>query len=167
MNEMTKVQSQPEYSEKARKALAREPKLFINGGWVESSHDKTIPIIDPSNGREIARMADASDKDVDRAVAAARIAFDDGRWTGLPPIVREGMIMRLADLLEQNAAEFSELEAIDNGKPMTMAGGIDTPGAIAMLRYMAGWATKLASETSQPAAIPSGLFHAYVRREPV
>ncbi|MGE5722560.1 MAG: aldehyde dehydrogenase family protein, partial [Sphingomonadales bacterium] len=167
MNEMTKIQAQPEYSEKARKALARAPKLFINGEWVASSHDRTIPIVDPSTGREIARMVDASDKDVDRAVAAARNAFDDGRWTGLPPIVREGMIQRLADLLDQNAAEFAELEAIDNGKPMTVAGGIDIPGAVTMLRYMAGWATKLSSETSQPSAIPSGLFHAYVRREPV
>jgi phenylacetaldehyde dehydrogenase len=167
MNEMVKINAQQAYSEKAAKALARQPKLFINGAWVDSTHDKTIAIVDPSTGKEVGRMADASDQDVDRAVAAARTAFDDGRWTGLPPIVREGMIQRLADLLEANADEFAELEAIDNGKPKTIAGAIDVPGAITMLRYMAGWATKLAGETSNPVAIPDGAFHAYVRREPV
>lgn len=167
MNEMTKVRTQQAYSENAAKALAREPKLFINGEWVSSSHDKTIAIIDPSTGREVGRMADASDQDVDRAVAAARTAFDDGRWTGLPPIVREGMLHRLADLIEANADEFAELEAIDNGKPKTMSGAIDVPGSITMLRYMAGWATKIGGEVIQPSSIPGGLFHTYVRREPI
>jgi phenylacetaldehyde dehydrogenase len=167
MNEMTKVKPQLDYSEKARKALAREPKLFINGEWVSSSHDKTIAIVDPSTGREISRMADASDQDVDRAVAAARTAFDDGRWTGLPAIVRERMIHRLADLLEANADEFTELEAIDNGKPASVAGQLDIPGSITMLRYMAGWATKITGDMIEPIAIPTGLFHSYVRREPV
>jgi phenylacetaldehyde dehydrogenase len=167
MNEMTKVRTQQAYSENAAKALAREPKLFINGEWVSSSHDKTIAIIDPSTGREVGRMADASDQDVDRAVAAARTAFDDGRWTGLPPIVREGMLHRLADLIEANADEFAELEAIDNGKPKTMSGMIDVPGSVTMLRYMAGWATKIGGEVIQPSAIPGGLFHTYVRREPI
>jgi phenylacetaldehyde dehydrogenase len=167
MNEMTKINAQLDYSEKASKALGREPKLFINGEWVASSHDKTIAIFDPSTGKEVGRMADASDQDVDRAVAAARTAFDDGRWTGLPPLVREGMIRRLADLLEANAEEFAELEAIDNGKPRSVAAQIDVPGAIGMIRYMAGWATKLHGESIEPMAIPGGLFHCYVRREPI
>ena len=138
MNEMTRVSAQPAYSDAASKALARAPKLFIGGEWVESTHDRTLPVIDPSTGREIGRFVDASDADVDRAVAAARLAFDDGRWTGLPPIVREGMIHKLADLLEAHADEFAELEAIDNGKPKSMAAHADLPGAIGMLRYMAG-----------------------------
>jgi len=167
MNEMSRVATQQAYSDKARKALAREPKLFINGEWVDSSHDKTIAIVDPSTGREVGRMADASDQDVDRAVAAARTAFDDGRWTGLPPIARERLINRLADLLEANADEFAELESIDNGKPKTVSSAIDVPGAVTMMRYMAGWATKLAGETIDPVAIPNGAFHAYVRREPI
>ena len=86
MNEVTTIERvQREYSEAAKKAIARKPQLFINGEWVDSSHDKTIDIEDPSTGKVIAQMVDASDKDVDRAVAAARTAFDDGRWTGLPP----------------------------------------------------------------------------------
>jgi phenylacetaldehyde dehydrogenase len=59
------------------------------------------------------------------------------------------------------------LEAIDNGKPASIAGAVDIPGAIGMLRYMAGWATKLGGETIDPMAAPPGSFHAYVRREPI
>src|SRR5688500_10645949 len=73
MNEMTRIiAAQPAYSEAAQKMLAREPRLFIGGEWVASSHDATLPIFDPSTGREIGRFVDASDQDVDRAVAAAR-----------------------------------------------------------------------------------------------
>ncbi|HTH27361.1 MAG TPA: aldehyde dehydrogenase family protein [Sphingobium sp.] len=155
------------YSDAARKVLGRAPALFINNEWVASSHGATLPVEDPSTGREIGRIADASDLDVDRAVAAARIAFDDGRWTGLPPIVRQNMIHKLADLLEQRSAEFAELESIDNGKPIGMSSTIDVPGAVDMLRYMAGWATKLGAENPEPMSLPGGAFHTYVRREPV
>ena len=166
MNEMSRVSTQQSYSESAAKALARAPRLFIGGEWVESTHGATLPIVDPSTGQEVGRFVDASDADVDRAVAAARQAFDDGRWTGLPPIVRESMIHRLADLIERHADEFAELEAIDNGKPKSIAAMADIPGAIGMLRYMAGWTTKLGGETIAPMAAPNGAFHAYVRREP-
>ena len=166
MNEMTRISAPQSYSDAARKALSREPRLFIGGDWVESTHGATLPIVDPSTGEEVGRFVDASDSDVDRAVAAARQAFDDGRWTGLPPIVRERMIHKLADLLEAHADEFAELEAIDNGKPRTIAAAADIPGAIGMLRYMAGWTTKLGGETMPPMAAPNGAFHAYVRREP-
>ncbi|MGI4880428.1 MAG: aldehyde dehydrogenase family protein [Janthinobacterium lividum] len=167
MNEMTRIAAQPEYSVASAQALLREPHHFIGGEWVRSTHDKTIPVIDPSTGKEIGRFSDASDADVDRAVAAARLAFDDGRWTGLPPIVRQQLIHKLADLLERDLEAFAELEAIDNGKPAAMARMIDIPGAIKMLRYMAGWATKLGGEMIDPSSAPTGAFHAYVRREPL
>src|SRR5271169_1560462 len=134
---------QLDYSAAAKRALARAPALFINNEWVRSSHGATVAVEDPSVGREIARIADASDADVDRAVAAARAAFDDGRWSNLPPNRRERIINRLADLIESNAAEFAELEAIDNGKPVGMARVVDIPAAVDQLRYMAGWASKL------------------------
>jgi phenylacetaldehyde dehydrogenase len=168
MNEMTAIKlEQREYSQGAKQALSRKPALFINNEWVASSHDATIPVEDPSSGREISRIADASDRDVDRAVAAARIAFDDGRWSGLPPIARERTIQRLADLLEAHADEFAELEAIDNGKPKSMAAAVDIPGAIGQLRYMAGWATKLGGEVIEPMAMPRGTVFSYVLREPI
>jgi len=167
MNEMTGIAAQPAYSEAAQAFLDREPALFIDGQSVKSTGGKRLPVYDPSTGREIGSIVDASDADADRAVLAARAAFDDGRWTGLPPIAREGMIHKLADLLERHAAEFAELEAIDNGKPASIAGAVDIPGAIGMLRYMAGWATKISGEHIEPSALPAGAVHAYVRREPV
>jgi phenylacetaldehyde dehydrogenase len=159
--------AQLDYSAAARRALARKPALFINNEWVRSQHDVTIPVEDPSSGKEIARIVDASDADVDRAVAAARAAFDDGRWSNLPPSKRERIINRLADLIEARAAEFAELEAIDNGKPVGMATMIDIPGAIDQLRYMAGWASKLGGELIEPQSMPRGQVFSYVSREPV
>ena len=119
---------QPEYSAAAKRALARKPALFINNEWVGSTHGATLVVEDPSTGREVGRIVDASDADVDRAVAAARAAFDDGRWSNLPPSKRERIINKLADLIEAHAAEFAELEAIDNGKPVGMATVVDIPG---------------------------------------
>ncbi|HEX8571782.1 MAG TPA: aldehyde dehydrogenase family protein [Allosphingosinicella sp.] len=167
MNEMSRVAVQPAYSEAAQKALARAPALFIDGEWVKSSGGKTIEVFDPSTGRQVSTIADASVEDVDRAVAAARRAFDDGRWSGLPPYQRERLMHRLADLIEAATPELAEIESIDNGKPRTASQGYDLPRTVATLRYMAGWATKLAGEHVELNGVPAGAIHAYVRREPI
>jgi phenylacetaldehyde dehydrogenase len=167
MNEMTRIAAQPAYSEPVQAFLKRAPKLFIDGEWVASSHDRTIAVYDPSTGKEIARVVDASDADVDRAVAAARRAFDDGRWSGLPSYNRQRIVDRLADLVEAHIAELAELESIDNGKPRMASQGYDLPKSVQTLRYMAGWATKLSGEHVEPSSFPTGSVHAYIRREPV
>jgi len=167
MNEMTRISAQPAYSDAVQALLKRKPQLFIDGEWVDSSHDKTVAVYDPSTGREIARIVDASDADCDRAVAAARAAYDDGRWSGLPSAKRERAIIRLADLIEANLQDLAELESIDNGKPMMASAGYDLPKCVETLRYMAGWATKISGEHIEPSAFPGGAVHAYVRREPV
>ena len=168
MNDMTTIdRTQRPYSAAAQAALGRKPALFINNEWVSSSHGALIEVEDPSSGKIVSHVVDASDRDVDRAVAAARAAFDDGRWSGLPPMVRERTMQRLADLLEAHADEFAELEAIDNGKPKGMAGAVDVPGAIAHIRFMAGWASKINGEVIQPYSIPDGAFFGYTRKEPV
>jgi phenylacetaldehyde dehydrogenase len=156
-----------EYSAAAKRTLARKPALFINNEWVRSTHETTLAVEDPSSGREVSRIVDASDADVDRAVAAARAAFDDGRWSNLPPNRRERIINKLADLIEVHATEFAELEAIDNGKPVGFAVIIDIPGAVDQLRYMAGWASKLSGDVIEPQALPRGTVFSYVSREPV
>ena len=168
MNDMPTISyKQHEYSEAARRLLGRKPALFINNQWVDSSHDATLAVEDPSSGKEVSRIVDASDKDVDRAVAAARAAFDDGRWSGLPPMQRERIMNRLADLIELHAEEFAELEAIDNGKPKGMAGMVDIPGAVSQIRFMAGWASKVGGETIPPYAMPGGTVFSYTTKEPV
>jgi phenylacetaldehyde dehydrogenase len=167
MNEISGIAAQPDYSDAANGALARSPALFVDGGWVASTHGKTVAVFDPSTGRQIATVADASDEDIDRAVAAARRAFDDGRWTGLPPARRARLMERLADLIERDLVDLAELESIDNGKPRAASQGYDIPRCVETLRYAAGWATKLSGEHIEPAGFPAGSIHAYVRREPV
>src|SRR5450432_3729956 len=159
--------AQFDYSAAVKRTLARKPALFINNEWVPSTQGATLAVEDPSSGLEISRIVDASDADVDRAVAAARAAFDDGRWSGLPPNKRERTINKLADLLAAHAAEFAELEAIDNGKPVGFATAVDVPASIDHLRYMAGWASKISGDLIEPQAMPRGKVFSYVSREPV
>jgi len=162
---MPAIAAQPDYSPQISAFVARDPRLLIDGAWRSSSHATTLPVVDPSSKREIGALVDSSSTDVDGAVAAARRAFDDGRWTGLPPSTRERLLHRLADLLEDHAEEFATLEAIDTGKPRAMAGAVDIPGAIRHFRYMAGWPSKLTGDHVDPSAQPGGKYHGYVRRE--
>jgi len=166
MNDMS-FPVQPAYSAKAKTALSRQPALFIDGDWVSSTGNATLDVIDPSTGKVISQIVDATEADVDAAVAAARTAFDDGRWTSLMPIVRESMIHKLGELVAANADELAELEAIDVGKPKAMAAEVDLPASIGQLHYFAGWTTKLTGESIDPMAKPGGSHHAYARREPV
>ena len=164
---MTSILSQPRYSDTASAFIASPKRLLIDGEWQSSSGEKFVPVYDPSSGIEIGAIVDASDADVERAVGAARAACDDGRWSGQSPYYREMTIRRLADLIAANATEFAELEAIDNGKSITAASQMDVPGAIAQLRYMAGWASRLDGESVEPLLAPSGAFHGYTRRAPI
>ncbi len=159
--------NQPDYSSAVKRVLARKPALFINNEWVSSTHGATLPVEDPSTGLEISRIVDASDADVDRAVAAARAAFDDGRWSNLPPNKRERIMHKFADLLEARSAEFAELESIDNGKPVGFAAVVDIPASIDHLRYMAGWASKISGDLIEPQGMPRGKVFSYVSREPI
>jgi len=166
MDQPTTSFEQAPYSSAAQQALSRKPALFINNEWCEAS-GPTIAMEDPSTGKTISHIADATDSEVDRAVAAARTAFDDGRWSDMPPARRERIIHKLADLIEANAAEFAELEAIDNGKPMGVAAAMDVPASVGGMRYVAGWASKLGGEMIEPMNMPRGAMHSYTRREPI
>ena len=140
---------QPNPSAAVSKFLAIKPRLFINGEWVEARSGKTIKVFDPATGREIGQAADAGPEDVDRAVAAARAALETGPWASMAPSGREALLWKLAGLIEQNAAEFAEIESLDNGKTRFMASIVDVPGATNYFRYMAGWATKIEGTTMQ------------------
>jgi phenylacetaldehyde dehydrogenase len=163
------IAAQPTPSGTVRDFVAKKPRLLIGGDWVESSSGKTLPVYDPATGREMTRVADAGAKDVDRAVAAARSAFESGPWPEMSPAAREALLWKLADLIDQHAAELAELESLDNGKTRFMASIIDIPGSRDYFRYMAGWATKIEGTTMQTSigGIPGAKFHTYVAREPV
>lgn len=145
--------------------LARPKQLYIDGKWCAPVQDATLEVIDPAQGIRICDVAAGDGLDVDRAVAAARKAFEDGPWSRLNPSERGRLIWRLADLIEQNADELAQLEALDNGKPVTDARAVDVAFSIELLRYMAGWSTKIHGETI---ALSNPLdFHAYTLRSAV
>jgi len=163
------IAAQPAPSAGVAAFLRRPPRLLIGGEWVASASSARIPVIDPATGAEVASIADANATDVDKAVAAARQAFERGPWATMLPAAREALLWRLADLIDKNADELAELESIDNGKTRFMASVVDVPGARNHFRYMAGWATKIEGSTIDVSigARDGGRINAYTRREPV
>jgi phenylacetaldehyde dehydrogenase len=139
-------------------------KLLIDGHFVEAASGKTFETYDPATGDVLARVAEGDREDVERAVRAARRAFESGPWPAMTPSERGRLLWKLADLLEAHADEFAQLESLDNGKPVTIAGVADVPLAVDCLRYMAGWATKLEGSTL-PISVPGHV--AWTLREPV
>jgi len=151
-------------SDPAREFVERGPgRLLIGGKWVESADGRTFDTLDPPTGQAIVAVAQAGAEDVDRAVRAARAALE-GAWSAMPAAERGLLMFRLADLLEANAAELAEIEALDNGKPAKLAKAVDVRGAVAHLRYYGGWPTKIEGETI-PVSWPDMLC--YTRKEPV
>ena len=138
-------------------------KLFIGGRWFEAASGKTFPTFDPSNGEVLAEVAEGDREDIDRAVKAARASFESGSWRELPPAERARILWKVGDLIEERAAEFAELDSLDNGKPINEMMLADVPLSAATFRYYAGWVTKLGGQTSTP-----GLHVLnYTLREPV
>jgi aldehyde dehydrogenase (NAD+) len=145
------------------KAAVKAKKLLINNRWVDSESGKTFPTINPATGEEICQVAEADSADVDKAVKAARAAFNRGPWRRISASERGQLLHRLADLIEKNAAELARLESLDNGKPVAVAQAADLPLTIACYRYYAGWADKVQGKT-----IPiAGDYFCYTRHEPV
>src|ERR1700739_3579642 len=100
---------------KVSEFISKPRKMLINGKWVESASGKTFPTYDPSTGEVLAKGAEGDREDIDRAVKAARAAFDSGPWRRLTSSERGRVIWKLADLMEQHLQEFAELETLDNG----------------------------------------------------
>ena len=137
-------------------------RLLINNRWVPSESGKTFRTINPSTGEEICQVAEADAADVDKAVTAARAAFE-GPWRKFRASERGRLLHRLADLIEKNADELARLETVDNGKPISVAKAVDVPKTVACYRYFAGWADKVQGKT-----IPiDGDFFCYTRHEPI
>ena len=131
----------------ATKTEVSPGRLLIDGQWIDGQ--KKFDTINPATGEVLTQIAEASRADVDRAVVAARRAFEDrnGAWRKLSSSERGRMIWTLADLIEKNIDEFAELETLDNGKPIFESRYVDLPMVIDVLRYYAGWATKIHGET--------------------
>jgi phenylacetaldehyde dehydrogenase len=147
--------------------IGKGPKrLLIDGEWVEAQSGKTFDTLNPATGERLAAIAHGEEADIDRAVRAARRAFDRGPWASMTPADRSKIIWNIGELIEANLEELALLESLDNGKPLAVARAADIPAAAAMFRYMAGWATKIEGNTI-PLSVPGGTWHAYTRKEPI
>ncbi|KAK9902186.1 hypothetical protein WJX75_007160 [Coccomyxa subellipsoidea] len=150
--------------EDLKKALRSvKPKLLIDGEFVDAAGGETFPTEDPRTGDVLLDVAEAQEKDVDRAVQAARKAFDHGPWPRMSGRERGRLIYKLADLMEEHLLELATLESLDNGKPLSVAKSSDLPEGIEHLRYYAGWADKIHGLTIPTA----GNMQAHTYREPL
>ena len=149
--------------------LERDHRLLIGGEWVDAIDGQTFETLDPATEEVLCEVARAGAADVDRAVNAARQAFDDDDgWRTLGGAERARIVWRIGELIDEHADELARLESIDNGKPMHIARAGDMPFAAEMFRYMAGWCTKLEGDTIPLSNYPRpGQALAYTLREPV
>ncbi|WCJ42436.1 aldehyde dehydrogenase 2C4 [Euphorbia peplus] len=138
-------------------------KLFINGDFVDSLSGKTFETIDPRNGEVIAKIAEGDKEDIDWAVKSAREAFDHGPWPRMSGAVRGRLMLKWAELIEQNIEELAALDTMDAGKLFTGAKAIDIPHAANMLRYYAGAADKIHGDVLKM----SRELHGYTLHEPI
>lgn len=149
--------------------LRKQHKLLIGGEWVNAAAGGTFEVRDPSSDKVISNVAAGEAEDVNRAVAAARKAFESPEWSRMKPTDRERLIHKLADLIEKHADELAELEALDNGKSVVMARHVDVKAALEVWRYMAGWPTKLEGQTLPISGtlVPGQEYSAFSLREPI
>ncbi len=140
-------------------------KMLIDGEWVDAASGETFDAIYPATGEVIARVAKADREDIDRAVKAARRAFESGPYTKMNGADRARLLWKVADIMERNIEELAELETLNNGKPLLESLRVDLPQSIACFRYYAGWAGKLTGQTIEP-DMRTNAF-AYTLREPL
>lgn len=138
--------------------------LFIGGEWVPPSTGKTFDVVNPATEQVVAKVASGGRADVDRAVAAARKAFDEGAWPKMAAKDRAKLVWKLGELLlKYNEGDVAVLETAHNGKPIFESQYVDIPHSAECLFYFAGWATKIHGETipTSPDAFT------YTLREPI
>ncbi|KAJ8118634.1 hypothetical protein OPT61_g448 [Boeremia exigua] len=136
--------------------------LFINNEFVKAVDGKTFDVINPSTEEVITQVQEATEKDVDIAVEAARKAFN-GPWRKETPENRGKLLVKLADLFLENADLLAAVEALDNGKAFSMAKSVDVGAAAGCLRYYGGWADKIEGKVVDTTP---DTFN-YIRKEPI
>jgi phenylacetaldehyde dehydrogenase len=153
----------------ASRFLAQSKQMLIDGQWVDARSGDQLEVFDPSTGDLLDRVPAGDATDVDLAVAAARRAFENSRWSQMTASDRGRVVWRIGDLILEHADELAEIESLDNGKPVGVARVADVALAADLFHYMAGFATKIYGQTfpiSVPYA-PGAQFHAYTLKEPI
>eukprot|EP01063_Lacrimia_lanifica_P000312 TRINITY_DN1014_c0_g1_i3.p1 TRINITY_DN1014_c0_g1~~TRINITY_DN1014_c0_g1_i3.p1 ORF type:complete len:519 (+),score=287.39 TRINITY_DN1014_c0_g1_i3:63-1619(+) len=139
---------------------AFQTKLFINNQFVDAQEGATFETVNPATGDVICTVAEAREADVNLAVKAAQQAQDGWRRTTGP--ARRDLLLKLADLIEENLEELATLETLDNGKPLGVSKAVDLPLVVKCFRYYAGWADKVTGQTNPV----EGDFFSYTKVEP-
>ena len=155
MTEATLTRSVPE--------ILAPGRLFIGGEWADAASGATFEVIDPARAEVLTEVAEAGVEDVDRAVRAAREAFEGGEWREMSPRARGRLLWKLAERLEERKDEIARVETLNNGKPL-FESGIDVAMTIQTFEYYAGWTTKIEGETI-PVSVPFQFN--YTLREPI
>jgi phenylacetaldehyde dehydrogenase len=168
MSQTAQISEFADLSPAVKSFISKPKQLYIDGRWVDAASGKTFSTIDPASEQVICEVAEGDREDVDRAAKAAHRAFYEGDWSRMIPAVREALLLKWADLVEANAAMLAELESLDNGKLVMYANMIDVPASVQLIRYYAGWTTKIGGSTANVSiGIPNTEFHAYTLRQPV
>ncbi|XP_071440241.1 cytosolic 10-formyltetrahydrofolate dehydrogenase [Hetaerina americana] len=140
--------------------------LFINGEFVNSSSSKTLKSINPSDESLICQVQSASVEDVDKAVNAAKCAFEEGLWSQISPRERGLMMFKLADLMEKHKEELATIESLDSGAVYTLALKTHVGMSVESWRYFAGWADKIHGETIPISRARPKWNLSYTKKEP-
>src|SRR5699024_8892468 len=157
------MEKQVVISNKIKRFLEGEQQLFINGKFVKSVSERTFNTYNPSDGEVLAKVSEANAEDINLAVMAAKVAFEEGPWGKMDASERGNLMYKLSVLIEENKQDLAELDSLDNGKPINELLENDIPNAIGQFQYFAGWTTKITGQT-----IPvSGSYFNYTRHEPV
>ena len=144
-------------------------RMLIAGEWQAADNGATFPVYDPASGECIAEVPAGGKPEVDRAVASARRCFESDAWRHMLPAAREALLLKLADLIEQNGEDLARLETLNNGKLIAFSRALEVGASAQWLRYMAGWATKIEGSTVDVSiGFPPGVrYSASTRREPL
>ncbi|SEK34568.1 phenylacetaldehyde dehydrogenase [Colwellia chukchiensis] len=152
-------------TEHTKRFLAQKQQMYIGGEFCSAQSGNVYEVIEPCTAGLLAQVPDASIADVDLAVAAAKSSFTDSPWSRMKPNERERLLLRLADVIEQHSQTLAELESLDAGKAISGCKAVDIDGSIDVLRYMAGWSTKIAGSTKNVSV--EGDHFAYTLKQPV
>ncbi|HEX7321683.1 MAG TPA: aldehyde dehydrogenase family protein [Mycobacterium sp.] len=167
---MTAVATPPEAAvlPKVQEFINRPHQLFIGGQWVDALAGESFETFDPATGRVLTAVAHGKAADVDRAVTAARKAYE-GEWKLWTPAQRQRLLYRIGEAIYARAEEFAQLESLDNGKSALVAQGVDVAQTAELFMYYAGWATKIEGSTITPSmsAMPGAKFQSFTLREPM
>ncbi len=150
---------------RTREFFSTSPQLYIDGQFVGGLVGETLDIVEPSTGQHLATVPQATVEDLDVAVGAARRALDAGDWASMKPEGRQRILLKLADLVEEHARTLGEIETLDNGKALEPCIEVDVLGSADLIRYMAGFATKIEGKTRNVSA--EGDHLAMTLREPI